>query len=109
MKVGVPREIKDKEFRVALTPAGAHELIARGHDVLIETEAGAGSGFADADYKAVGARIAPDADTVWAESELVVKVKEPIAPEYSRMRRDQVLFTYLHLAASRECTDALLT
>ena len=109
MKVGVPREIKDKEFRVALTPAGAHELIARGHDVLIETEAGAGSGFADADYEAVGARIAPDADTVWAESELVVKVKEPIAPEYSRMRRDQVLFTYLHLAASRECTDALLT
>ncbi|KAA0023049.1 alanine dehydrogenase [Antrihabitans cavernicola] len=108
MKVGVPREIKDQEFRVALTPAGAHELTAHGHDVLVETSAGAGSGFEDADYTAVGARIVDTADEVWDQAELLLKVKEPIAQEYSRMRRDQVLFTYLHLAASKECTDAIL-
>ncbi|MFE3290871.1 alanine dehydrogenase [Rhodococcus sp. NPDC059234] len=108
MRIGIPREIKNHEYRVAITPAGVHELVAHGHEVLVETEAGAGSSFADADYRAEGARILPHAADVWAEAELLLKVKEPIAEEYSRLRRDQVLFTYLHLAASRECTDALV-
>ncbi|TCJ93470.1 alanine dehydrogenase [Nocardia alba] len=106
--VGVPTEVKPQEFRVALTPAGATELIAHGHEVLVQAGAGAGSGFTDDDYRATGARIVADADQVWARANLVVKVKEPIAQEYSRMRRDQVLFTFLHLAASKECTDAIL-
>ncbi len=108
MKIGVPREVKEQEFRVALTPAGAGELVALGHEVLIETGAGAGSGFADSDYTAKGAALAADADRVWWAADLVLKVKEPIPVEYSRMRSEQVLFTYLHLAASRECTDAIL-
>ncbi len=108
MKVGVPREIKDQEFRVALTPAGAHELVERGHDVVVETAAGVGSGFTDGEYTAVGARIAHTADEVWRDAELLLKVKEPIEAEYSRMRAEQVLFTYLHLAASKPCTDAIL-
>ncbi|KAA8877485.1 alanine dehydrogenase [Nocardia colli] len=107
MKIGVPREVKEQEFRVALTPAGAGELAALGHQVLIEAGAGAGSGFRDVDYAAVGARLVP-VDQVWWEADLVLKVKEPIAEEYPRLRRDQVLFTYLHLAASRDCTDAIL-
>ncbi|MEV0686808.1 alanine dehydrogenase [Nocardia sp. NPDC050378] len=105
---GVPAEVKPQEFRVALTPAGAAELAAHGHEVLVQAGAGVGSGFADDDYRAAGARIAVDADQVWAESDLVLKVKEPIAQEYSLMRREQVLFTYLHLAASKDCTDAIL-
>ncbi|MBJ8344860.1 alanine dehydrogenase [Antrihabitans sp. YC2-6] len=108
MRVGVPREVKDQEFRVALTPAGAHELSERGHDVVIQTDAGLGSGFTDADYVAAGARIADTAEQVWDHAELLLKVKEPIAQEYPLLRRDQVLFTYLHLAASQECTDAIL-
>jgi alanine dehydrogenase len=108
MKVGIPREVKDSEFRVAITPAGAHELVRMGHDVLVEHEAGLGSAIPDADYVEAGARIVPDADAVWAETELVCKVKEPVAQEYHRMRRDQVLFTYLHLAASAECTKAIV-
>ncbi|MBF6127104.1 alanine dehydrogenase [Nocardia brasiliensis] len=108
MRIGVPREVKEQEFRVALTPAGAGELAAQGHEVLIQTGAGVGSGFADADYTAVGARLAPEADQVWWEADLILKVKEPIAEEYPRLRAGQVLFTYLHLAASRECTDAIL-
>lgn len=108
MRVGIPREIKNHEYRVAITPAGVHELVDRGHEVLIETGAGVGSSFADTDFKAAGAQIVSDADQVWENADLVVKVKEPIAEEYSRLRRDQVLFTYLHLAASKECTDALL-
>ncbi|WP_460698125.1 alanine dehydrogenase [Nocardia thraciensis] len=108
MRIGVPREIKPQERRVALTPAGAGELGRHGHEVLIETGAGDGSGFTDTDYIAVGARIVPSAETVWREAELVLKVKEPIAPEYPRMRPGQALFTFLHLAASRECTDAVL-
>ncbi|WP_433663303.1 alanine dehydrogenase [Nocardia sp. CA-128927] len=107
MKIGVPREVKEQEFRVALTPAGAGELVAHGHEVLIQAGAGVGSGFVDADYAGVGARLVP-VDQVWWEADLVLKVKEPIAEEYPRMRRGQVLFTYLHLAASRECTDAIL-
>jgi alanine dehydrogenase len=108
MLVGVPKEIKNNENRVAMTPAGAHELTQRGHKVLIEKSAGVGSGFSDDDYTKAGAEIALDAAKVWAEAEMIVKVKEPIEPEYKLMRKGQVLFTYLHLAASRPCTDALL-
>lgn len=108
MQVGVPREIKNHEYRVAITPAGVHELTRRGHDVMIEKDAGRGSSITDDEYVAAGATIADSADEVWATAELVLKVKEPIAEEYRRMRRGQTLFTYLHLAASRPCTDALL-
>ncbi|MFE3444154.1 alanine dehydrogenase [Nocardia sp. NPDC059180] len=108
MRIGVPGEVKEQEFRVALTPAGAADLAGHGHEVLVQAGAGVGSGFPDADYMAAGAQMVPDADEVWASSELVLKVKEPIAQEYHRLRDGQVLFTYLHLAASRECTDAIL-
>ncbi|MDV6259872.1 alanine dehydrogenase [Rhodococcoides yunnanense] len=108
MKIGIPREIKNHEYRVAITPAGVHELVSRGHEVIIETEAGAGSSFTDTDYKAAGAQILTDAAEVWETADLLLKVKEPIAEEYSRLRKGQVLFTYLHLAASKACTDALL-
>ncbi|MGY2083741.1 alanine dehydrogenase [Blastococcus sp. SYSU DS0539] len=107
MKVGVPKEVKAHEFRVALTPAGAHELVARGHDVYVESGAGAGSGMADEEYLSAGAKI-HDVDDVWAQAQLVLKVKEPVAGEFHRMRRGQTLFTFLHLAASRPCTEALL-
>ena len=108
MKVGIPREVKDNEYRVAITPAGVKELVAHGHSVAVEKDAGVGSSITDEEYVAAGAQIIGSADDVWAGAELVLKVKEPVASEYHRMRRDQVLFTYLHLAASRECTDALL-
>jgi alanine dehydrogenase len=108
MKVGIPREVKNHEYRVAITPSGVNELIRHGHQVYIEAEAGIGSSIPDRDYLAAGAQILPNADDVWAEGELILKVKEPIAEEYGRMRSDQVLFTYLHLAAGRDCTDALL-
>ncbi|MFB9783432.1 alanine dehydrogenase [Rhodococcus baikonurensis] len=108
MKVGIPREIKNHEYRVAISPAGVHELVGRGHEVVIETGAGVGSSFSDEDFKAAGAQILGSADQVWTGADLLLKVKEPIAEEYSRLRKDQVLFTYLHLAASKECTDALL-
>jgi alanine dehydrogenase len=108
MLVGIPREIKNHEYRVAITPAGVHELTRRGHEVVVEHEAGLGSSITDEEYVAAGAKVAGTADEVWAAADLVLKVKEPIAEEYGRMRRDQTLFTYLHLAASRPCTDALL-
>ena len=108
MKVGVPKELKNHEYRVAITPAGVHELVRAGHQVFIEQDAGTGSAIPDADFVAAGASIMPGADDVWATSELVLKVKEPVPEEYHRMRKGQVLFTYLHLAASRQCTDALL-
>ncbi|MDT4900948.1 MAG: alanine dehydrogenase, partial [Pseudonocardiales bacterium] len=108
MKVGIPREVKNNEFRVAITPAGVHELTAHGHEVFIEREAGVGSAILDADFVAAGAQILETADGVWGTADLVLKVKEPIAEEYHRMRKDQVLFTYLHLAADKACTDALL-
>ncbi|MEP6697064.1 MAG: alanine dehydrogenase [Pseudonocardiales bacterium] len=108
MKVGVPREVKDHEYRIAITPAGVHELIRAGHDVVIEHEAGLGSSIPDDDFAAAGAKILPTADDVWGEAGLILKVKEPVRQEYHRMRRGQTLFTYLHLAASRECTQALL-
>ena len=108
MRVGIPTEIKNNENRVAITPAGVHELTRRGHEVFIQSGAGVGSGFSDADFSAQGAKMLPTAEEVWAAGDLLLKVKEPIKAEYSLMRRDQVLFTYLHLAASKDCTDALL-
>jgi len=110
MIIGVPKEIKKDENRVSLTPAGARELSGAGHQVLVEQGAGVGSSISDDDYIANGATIIKDVDDVWADSELVLKVKEPISDEYHRLsaRKNQVLFTYLHLAASRECTDALV-
>lgn len=108
MLIGVPKEIKNNESRVALTPAGAHALVSRGQSVVVEANAGVGSGFTDQDYIAAGATISADIEKIWTDSDLIVKVKEPIAAEYSRMRAGQILFTYLHLAASRECTDAIL-
>jgi alanine dehydrogenase len=108
VKVGIPREVKNHEYRVAITPAGVHELVAHGHEVYVEKDAGAGSSILDDEFVAAGATIIGSADDVWATGDLILKVKEPVAEEYHRMRADQVLFTYLHLAASRECTDALL-
>jgi alanine dehydrogenase len=108
VKVGIPTEIKNNEYRVAMTPAGVHELVARGHEVFVQRDAGVGSAIPNEAYEAAGARILDTADDVWGAGELILKVKEPIPDEYHRMRKDQVLFTYLHLAASRECTDALL-
>jgi alanine dehydrogenase len=109
MRVGIPREVKDNEYRVAITPSGVHELVVAGHTVYVEKDAGAGSSLPDEDFVAAGGEILGSADDVWAEADLVLKVKEPIAEEYHRMRRGQVLFTYLHLAASRACTDALVS
>jgi alanine dehydrogenase len=108
MKVGVPSEVKDSEFRVAITPAGVHELARAGHEVFIEADAGAGSSLPDEEFAAAGAVILPAAEDVWGTADLVLKVKEPMPGEYPMMRPGQVLFTYLHLAASRECTEALL-
>jgi alanine dehydrogenase len=107
MKVGVAKEIKPDEYRVALTPAGALELIQHGHDVLVEAGAGVGSAFPDSAYEALGATIA-SVDEVWAEAEMLLKVKEPVAPEYDRLRDDLVLFTYLHIAADEPLTRALV-
>jgi len=108
--IAVPSEVKDDEYRVAATPAAVRELTAAGHEVLVQEGAGIGSSISDADFVATGARIVGSADDVWSSADLVLKVKEPIAEEYPRLgaRKDQVLFTYLHLAASRPCTDALL-
>src|SRR5207247_2062299 len=107
MKVGVVKEIKADEYRVALTPAGARELVQRGHDVLVETGAGEGSSFSDDAYQAIGARVV-SVDEVWEASELLLKVKEPIEPEYRRLREGLVLFTYLHLAADEPLARALV-
>ena len=109
MKVGIPSEVKNHEYRVAITPAGAFELSRHGHEVYVQQGAGLGSSITDEEYVAAGATILPTADEVWATGELILKVKEPIAEEYHRMRAGQTLFTYLHLAASRECTDALIS
>jgi alanine dehydrogenase len=108
MRVGVPSEVKNHEYRVACTPAGAHELVRHGHEVLVEEGAGTGSSIPDADFLAAGANLLDSADEVWGEADLVLKVKEPVEEEYHRLRKDLVLFTYLHLAASRSCTEALL-
>jgi len=108
--VGVPKEIKDDEYRVAITPSGVRELIGAGNSVIIEKGAGEGSAISDEDYMAQGAKMVDDVDDLWAEADMVMKVKEPIAEEYPRLgaRKDQVLFTYLHLAASLPCTEALV-
>lgn len=108
MNIGVPKEIKNNEFRVAITPSGVREFVKNGHKVFIETGAGIGSAITDQDYQSVGAEILSSADEVWQKAELLLKVKEPIAAEYHRMRKGQVLFTYLHLAASNDCTTALI-
>jgi alanine dehydrogenase len=108
MKVGIPREVKNHEYRVAITPAGVRELTSHGHEVYVEKDAGAGSELGDDAYVAAGATIIPDPDEVWGVADLVLKVKEPVREEYHRMRAGQVLFTYLHLAADQACTDALL-
>ncbi len=108
MRVAVPKELKDNEYRVAMTPPGVHELVREGHSVLVERGAGRGSAIDDAEYVAAGAKMVERAEDVWAEGELVLKVKEPIEEEYRHLRADQILFTYLHLAASLDCTTALL-
>ncbi|MEU4805919.1 alanine dehydrogenase [Actinosynnema sp. NPDC023587] len=109
MLVGIPRELKNQEHRVAITPAGVVELARRGHRVLVEAGAGRGSSIPDVEYAAAGAHVVPGADDVWGSAELVLKVKEPVAEEYHRMRPGQVLFTYLHLAADAGCTRAVVT
>src|SRR6201996_65502 len=108
MRVGIPTETKNNEFRVAITPAGVAELTHRGHEVLVQAGAGEGSALTDAEFKAAGAQLLGTAEEVWADAALVPKVKEPMPAEYDLLHRGQVLFTYLHLAASRSCTEALL-
>jgi alanine dehydrogenase len=107
MKVGVPKEVKDNEYRVAITPIGVHELTQHGHDLFLEKGAGLGSLIPDEEYAAAGAKILDGPDEVWGTADMVLKVKEPVAQEYARMREDQVLFTFLHLAADRPLTDEL--
>lgn len=109
MKVAIPREIKNNEFRVAITPAGVHELVSFGHEVFVESGAGLGSTITDAAYAAAGAFILPDAASTWAIAELLLKVKEPVESEYDHFRAGLVLFTYLHLAAEADLTRALLS
>jgi alanine dehydrogenase len=108
MLVGVPKEIKDNEYRVGLVPSTARELTAKGHQVIVQSDAGAGAGLPDEDYAAAGAQIVGSADEVYARAELIVKVKEPLAAERNKLRRGQVIFTYLHLAPDRQQTDDLL-
>lgn len=107
VRIGVPTEVKDHEYRVALTPTGAHSLVEAGHEVLVQAGAGAAAGFPDAEYANAGVRIVPRAEDVWS-ADVVCKIKEPVPTEYALLRRDQVLFGFLHLAADRACTDALL-
>ncbi len=107
MKVGIPREVKNHEYRVAITPSGVHELVGHGHEVFVEKDAGVGSSIPDDDYVAAGARVLDDADDVWGTGDLILKVKEPVEQEYHRMREGQTLFTYLHLAADKPLTMEL--
>ncbi|MCW2786207.1 MAG: alanine dehydrogenase [Marmoricola sp.] len=108
MRVGVPKEVKNHEYRVAITPIGVHELVAHGHEVLVQRSAGVGSSITDDEYAAAGASLVDDPDEVWASADMVLKVKEPVAEEYHRMRDGLVLFTYLHLAADRPLTEELV-
>jgi alanine dehydrogenase len=108
VKVGVPKEVKNHEYRVALTPVGAHELVEHGHEVYVEAGAGVGSNIPDEEYVAAGATMLDAADDVWGTAEMVLKVKEPVAEEYHRLRDDLTVFTYLHLAADKPLTDELL-
>ena len=107
MKVGIPREVKNHEYRVAITPSGVHELVSHGHEVYVEKDAGVGSSIPDEDYVAAGAKVLGTADDVWETGDLILKVKEPVAQEYPRMREGQTLFTYLHLAADKPLTEEL--
>ena len=106
--IGIPKEIKNNEFRVSITASGVHAYIAAGHQVLVEKNAGVGSGILDADYIQAGAKIIDSADEIWQKAELIQKVKEPIEVEYKRMRKGQILYTYLHLAANKACTQAIM-
>jgi len=108
MIIGIPKELKNNEFRVAATPSGVHAYVVAGHTVLVEKNAGAGSAISDADYIAAGAQIIDSADEIWQRADLIQKVKEPIEIEYKRMRKGQILFTYLHLAANKLCTEAII-
>lgn len=108
MRVAVPAEVKNNEFRVAITPAGVHDLVSHGHEVILETGAGVGSAITDEQYVSAGAVIAPDAETVWSSADLLLKVKEPVESEYRHFRDDLVIFTYLHLAAEKALTEALV-
>jgi alanine dehydrogenase len=108
VKVGIPREVKNHEYRVAITPAGVHELVTHGHEVFVEKDAGVGSSIPDEDYQAAGAQTLGTADDVWATGDLILKVKEPVEQEYGRMREGQTLFTYLHLAADKRLTEELV-
>ncbi|HEX3126745.1 MAG TPA: alanine dehydrogenase [Thermoanaerobaculia bacterium] len=108
MRIGIPKEIKDNEYRVGMIPAAVHTLVAAGHEVVVQESAGAGSGIPNEDYVSAGARLVPDAASVWSWAEMIVKVKEPVGPEYDHMRPGQTLFTYLHLAPLPELTDVLL-
>src|SRR6476661_11263418 len=108
MIVGVPKEVKDREFRVSTTPAGAHEYRNHGHDVLVERSAGRSSGFTDEEYEAASAELVDSHDEVFARAEMIVKVKEPVVAEYDLLRPDQLLFTYLHLAADERLTRVLM-
>ena len=108
MKVGIPKEMKNNENRVGMTPAGVAELVRRGHEVSVQHTAGEGSGFADDDYVEAGARILPTIEAVYRECDMIVKVKEPIEPEYELVRKGQLLFTYFHFAGEKELTDAML-
>jgi len=108
MIIGIPKELKNNEFRVAATPSGVHAYVVAGHTVLVEKNAGAGSAISDADYIAAGAQIIDSADEIWQKADLIQKVKEPIEVEYKRMRKGQILFTYLHLAANKLCTQAII-
>jgi alanine dehydrogenase len=108
VKVGVPKEVKNHEYRVAITPIGVHELVAHGHEVFVERGAGVGSQIADTEYETAGAKLLDSADEVWGVAETVLKVKEPVAEEYHRLREDLTLFTYLHLAADRPLTEELV-
>jgi alanine dehydrogenase len=108
MIIGIPKELKNNEFRVAATPSGVHAYVVAGHTVLVEKNAGTGSAISDADYIAAGAQIIDSADEIWQKADLIQKVKEPIEIEYKRMRKGQILFTYLHLAANKLCTEAII-
>ena len=108
MKIGIPKEIKNNENRVGMTPAGVHELVSHGHTVYVQHTAGEGSGFADELYVKAGAEILPAIEDVYAQSDMIVKVKEPVEPEYKLVRPGQLLFTYFHFACEKELTEAML-
>lgn len=108
MIIGVPKEIKNNENRVAVTPAGVREMVAAGHRVYVQATAGNGSGFTDDEYRAAGAEVLPTIEAVYETAEMIVKVKEPIRPEYKLIRRGQIVFTYFHFASDRELTEAMI-